>query len=163
MAGNSKCNGVFEPGDRKLEDLDLGPQVEALLDVMRFYFTSFAHPNSQAWIGALEWSVAATGPRLGPQVAYQAMRLVQALRGSRTTPFRFSSPNCESCRKIVTETERRLIMLVVHMQRGETSAAHAEAMLLCEGSNAGRLLVEADTLARSLQPEATPVPARAYH
>ncbi|MEO1686466.1 MAG: hypothetical protein AAFU61_01030 [Pseudomonadota bacterium] len=163
MDRNQTCRGFREPGDETLDALRLSPQMEGALDVMRFYFTSFAQPESQAWIGALEWSVATAGPTLGSRVAYQAMRLVQALRGSRTAPFRFSNPCCPTCRKIVTETERRLLMLIVHLQRNELSSAHAEAMLICEGHDAGRLLVEAETLSRILQPGAANARVDVFH
>ena len=163
MDRNQTCRGFREPGDETLDALRLSQQMEGALDGMRFYFTSFAQPESQAWIGALEWSVAIAGPTLGPRVAYQTMRLVQALRGSRTAPFRFSNPCCPTCRKIVTEPERRLLMLIVHLQRNELSSAHAEAMLICEGHDAGRLLVEAETLSRILQPGAADARIDVFH
>ncbi|MEM6441000.1 MAG: hypothetical protein AAF763_15045 [Pseudomonadota bacterium] len=154
MHDGPDCGGSCEPGDRPLADLRLGPLSEAALQVMRFCFTTFAQPNSQAWIGAQEWAVASAGETKGSKLAFRCMRLVQALRMSRRTPFRFSNPTCPQCRAVVTETERRLMLVVGHLQREERSAAYAEAMLLCEGSAAAPLLAAADALGELLDARA---------
>jgi len=143
MSQHQGCNGDLEPGDVRLQSLALPPVMETALDVMRCYFSAFAHPPSQGWLGAMEWSAAAIGVRSGPQMAFALLRLVQAMRASRRSAFRFSNPACPGCRGIVTETEARLLSLIDDMRHGRTSSAHANAMLLCEGGEAAAVMNEA--------------------
>ena len=143
MSEDHGCGATSEPGDVALASLALDPAMDSALDIMRCFFTAFASPASQGWIGAQEGSVAAYGLRDGPRMALALLRLVQALRGARRSPFRFSNPGCAHCRQVVTDTEARLIALIQEMRRGGGSALHVHAMMLCEGGDAAPLLIQA--------------------
>lgn len=162
MSARGGCDGALGPGDVRIATLGLGPRQATALDVMRFFFTAHAQPESQAWMAAFELAAAAEGPELGPAVGWRALRVVQALRGSRRSAFRFSNPVCPGCRGVATETERRLMTMVLRLGRGELAAARADALLLCEGGPTAPLLREGERLARLLgEAPAAPGEARA--
>jgi len=125
-----------------------------VLAIARYYFRSFAEPESQAWIRSLAIARCALGEAHGPQVAVAVLDMVREMRLARRTMFRFSNPECPACANVLCETERHLMRILGAVSRAQKSEAHAHALLLCEGNDPHHLIAAAQELADLLAPKA---------
>lgn len=133
-----------------LDDLPFVQSERAVLTMARLYFQTFVDPRSMAWARALTDADACFSPRDHPLVAAQVLAVVQAMRLSRRSCFQFNNPTCPCCSAIVTEHERRLILTLHAMRRGDNSRAQLEMMMLCEGNRTDAVLHCMAELARTL-------------
>ncbi|MGY6697697.1 MAG: hypothetical protein ACXIUW_16955 [Roseinatronobacter sp.] len=61
------------------------------LALIRFNFQKFAAPETHGWLLALRCATAHVGPSAAGPLCYDIATLVQTLRSSRSTAFRFNS------------------------------------------------------------------------
>lgn len=131
---NLHCNRVLQSKEIMRCDADLDTIESHLLTIARFYFQSFAVPESHSWIGALEQSEAAFGDIKGPLVGTRLLCALMAVRQARQSVYCFNSPTCPDCAAIVTEHERRFMTAIQAMRAGRKGQAKTELMMLCEGN-----------------------------
>lgn len=132
----------LEPG---LDDTEL-----AALDIMRFFFVSYAEPESQGWRVAFSYATSAFGRDRGARIAYALMETVEAMSRSRRSMFCFSNPRCPKCRLRLTEPEQRLMRILRASRRGDGAASQTQALILCEGNPTARFIASATLAAREL-------------
>lgn len=106
-----------------------------ILTIARFFFQSFACPQSHAWLKASDIAQTAFGDELGPVIAARLVDVLRSVRGARRSVFHFNSPVCEGCAHIVSEHERRLMGALQAVRRGNAGREQMELMMLCEGNN----------------------------
>lgn len=138
-----------------LEECAYRDEDVALLEVMRYFFVSFTDPERQAWETAFQCSEIYFGPQRGGEVALALLRMIQTMRVSRRTTFRFSNPYCSSCRLRVTDCERHMLGAFRDLSAKNTASARAKALMLCEGFPAGEFLNAAAALVAT-QPHLAP-------
>ncbi|MDX8354795.1 hypothetical protein [Cognatiyoonia sp. IB215182] len=106
-----------------------------ILTIARFFFQSFACPQSHAWLRASDIAQTAFGDEIGPIIAARLVDVLRSVREARRSVFHFNSPVCEGCAAIVSEHERRLMGALQAVCRGNAGRAQTELMMLCEGNN----------------------------
>lgn len=121
--------------DAHLNDLDMLPADQMVLQIARLYMQSVAQPASMAWMAALTGATEAFTIAHGPQIAVRTLEALQSVRMSRRSMFQFNSPTCPCCSQIVTEHERRFMAALRCARSGEPGHAKLELMMLCEGND----------------------------
>lgn len=122
-----------QPGTAPLEDCGYSAEQVAVLEIMRFFFVAYSDPGRHAWETAFSHARKAFGETRGPVMAAKVLEMVQAMRYSRKSVFRFSNPYCECCRLRISNSERHMLDAVCALRRGDTVGARANALVLCEG------------------------------
>lgn len=125
----------------------LSPDEQTVVQVLRLICLSYARPQSQAWEQALLTAQSGFGAGLGGEVTVTVMRLMRAIRAVRQTTFRFRDPACPCCRTSLSDQEGRVLAMVRAALADPVHPAVIDAMILCEGGPANRVLLEADRLA----------------
>ncbi|MEM8656823.1 MAG: hypothetical protein AAGF22_01895 [Pseudomonadota bacterium] len=142
-------------GDQlKLCDAGLDRFEVAVLDIMRFYFLSFASPATQGWLRALHTATAHFKAEAAPIIAFQVLAMVQAMRCSRPSVFTFSSPTCPDCAAVLSDAERHMMAAIHCIRASRRNEAQTHAMLLCQGNPTETFLMSVDALCAGA-PEAT--------
>lgn len=145
---------ILSMGERRLSDIGLSPQETTILQVARCYFQSFAVPASHGWLQAHRTAAVELPEGRGPAVAAGVLDMVQGLRVSRRSVFRFSNPFCAACARILTPHERLMMATLTAYRTGRTDEARGHATLLCEGNGMEEFLQQTERLAHLLrQPE----------
>lgn len=129
------CNRVLQPKEIMRVDARHDEVEGDLLTIARFYFQSFALPDSQAWIGGLGWAETSFGDVEGPLIGVRLLCALMAVRHARQSVYCFNSPTCSDCAVIVTEHERRFMSAIHAVRVGRMGQAHTELMMLCEGND----------------------------
>ncbi|MEM6489596.1 MAG: hypothetical protein AAF677_15225 [Pseudomonadota bacterium] len=150
MSSGSHADGAtpVHMNDR-LDDQPFDRTEQTVLEVARRFFCSFARPQGQAWLTAFETSERAFGPG-GAALAMRVVRMIEALRASRTADFGFINPECPCCSGRITTEERYLISILHAVRRGHRSDALLYAMFVCGGANADALVEAVAALSRAL-------------
>lgn len=120
----------------------------ALLDIARLYWQTFAAPGSQSWIRALKQAQQQFGPSRGGEVGLMILAVVQAMRTSRSSCFRFNNPDCRFCAAIVSEHERQFMNVFRAVRGGHIGPARTHAMILCEGNNTDAFIASMTVFAK---------------
>ena len=108
---------------------------DMLLTLARFYFESFAVPDTHSWMRGIDEAALHFGDDKGAIVAQRLLFALQSMRFARRSVFNFNSPTCEECSSIVTEHERRLMAAIQGVRLGWQSIVKTELMMLCEGND----------------------------
>lgn len=144
------CGRGLIGNERPLNELGFDHCEQAVLFIARYYFQSFAIPESQAWISALSEADRQFGTDDGARIATLILGYVQSVRVSRRSTFLFSTPECSGCSAIVTEHERRLISALGALRQLQPGRARMELLMLCEGNDIEKALQSGQRLERSL-------------
>lgn len=150
------CNRSPRAHEQLLRDTVFDDQERACLDVARLFFSSFAAPNHHNWVRAFEFAEHVFDHEKGPGMAMSILKVIQAIRTSRTSVFIFSNPDCPGCARILTEHERRLVIAVACARRERFENAQLELMMLCEGNDTSPIMTWLAELSAAL-----PAPCRA--
>ncbi|MEM6621889.1 MAG: hypothetical protein AAF674_06635 [Pseudomonadota bacterium] len=151
------------PSEKEVSATDAGLDGDerSVLEISRFYFMSFASPDSHAWMVAIGRARNRFAESAAPSIAVSILEAVQSMRCSRISTYIFNSPTCPCCSEILSEHERQFIGILVATRCQRRSEAHTHAMLLCEGNPVEDLLERMKSLARLLGPRSEPIePAR---
>ena len=107
-----------------VDGLGLDGAEVGMLAVLRHFLTSFAKPESQAWIMAFGIAGERWGSSDGARMAQAMLGVLQAVTRCRGEwPFQFSDPMCPGCRRKVTCDEAALLRMLHHMRRDQTGPA----------------------------------------
>lgn len=118
-----------------------------LLEVARFFFLSFAKPESEAWIEAF-WRAERHFPApFGATIAHAILIALSEIRAGRERTFEFLNPNHPSSETELTDQERYLMLTFRAARDGNRSAATANALLLCECEDTTQVLAAVERLA----------------
>ena len=147
------CPGVpCHPQDRWLGEVELGILDLGVLAILRAFLQTFSDPASQGWKAAF-----ATGRQIeapsGPDVALGVLEALETMRRARVSTFRFSNPACLSCAAILSEHERRFVLVFRGLRLGHRSEALTHAMLLCEGNDTGPFIAALERLVEQVEPD----------
>lgn len=132
---NGKCRRLVSDREIPVAEAGFDSLELSVLAISRFYFQSFAIPESQMWMRALEVARDCFGEARGGELGNLVLDMVQAMRLSRRSGFRFSNPGCACCSQILSENERQMMGVFIAVRHGLLSQAHAHAMILCEGND----------------------------
>ncbi|MGY6696524.1 MAG: hypothetical protein ACXIUW_10955 [Roseinatronobacter sp.] len=143
-----------QPDEVHLESLNLDPFDRLTLALMRFHFQTFAAPETHGWLLALRCATAHVGPRAAGPLCYDIVALVQTLRSSRSTAFRFNSEGCACCRVWLTPEERQMMELVQALRQRRTGRARAVVQMLCGGAHGEQLITAIEQYLHQHAPEA---------
>jgi len=132
------CDRRLAPRDTPVAAARFDEVEQTLLTVARYYFQSFAHPATEAWVKAFalaeERFPSSAAQTKASELAVALLAAVQAMRASRKSGFRFSNPDCPDCARILCEQERQFMEVLRALRQDARSRAHASALLLCEGN-----------------------------
>ena len=129
------CGRLPTPKETQLADAQLDDVEKNILAISRFFFQSFAAPQSQGWMAALDLAEATFGDLDGPIIATRLLTAMRAVRYSRVSVFAFNCQTCDTCAGILTEQERRLISALQAIRNGQIGRAQTELLMLCEGND----------------------------
>ncbi len=116
--------GRMETVTATVDGLGLDATEQGLLVVVRHFLTSFAKPETQAWIMAFGIASERWGQSDGARMAQGLLAVLQAaLQARQGRSFQFSDPLCEGCRHKATADEAALLTMLHHMRRDHTGAA----------------------------------------
>ncbi|MEM6943664.1 MAG: hypothetical protein AAF416_19880 [Pseudomonadota bacterium] len=135
--------------DELIENLPLDAVECAVLDIARRFFATFARPDSQAWMGAMDAAERAFGAD-GGMIAHRIVKTIQMLRSSRTADFAFMNPDCACCRHKITPSERYFVMILHAQRRGRQSESILNAIFVCGGGDPYGLVDAIAVLARDV-------------
>lgn len=127
-------------GSMHISQLDLPIELVGVLETVRTLLAlqiGILKDGAQAPADVAE---AWFGRGSGLEITSAVLSLVNALRQSRRSMFRFSNPACKVCREFVTEHEHLLLRIVMAMQSGNLIGARTSAIMLCEGHDENPLL-----------------------
>ena len=147
-----------QPDEVHLDSLSLDPFGRLTLALMRFHFQTFAAPETHGWLLALRCATAHVGPRAAGPLCYDIVTLVQTLRSSRNTAFRFNSEGCACCRVWLTTEERQMMELVQALRQGRTGRVRAVVQMLCEGAQGEQLIAATEQYLHHHAPQPTSNP-----
>lgn len=151
MAEPDKCrHGRLQKGDTTLNDHNLDVVDFGFLTAARYFCVSFSSPHSDAWVFAMLVPERFFPGPDSAEMMRRALAVVQEMRTSRRSTFRFSNPRCECCANVVTQDERHLLQLVQHARAGKRSHAASSAMLLCEGHDTADTILAAYQFAQAV-------------
>lgn len=145
-----------KPDEVALDSLNPDLFARLTLALMRWHFQTFAAPDSQGWLTALRCATTHVGPRAAGPLCYDLVALIQALRSTRSSPFRFNPEGCACCRVWLTPEERLLLELIAALRQGRKGRAQTLVQLLCDGATSDDLIAMAEIYLRRHAPEFTP-------
>ncbi len=129
------CSAPSHGDDLPLDQAGLDRDEQQILTVMRFFFQSFTHPESQGWMKSFRTAHDHFPQDQAARLAVACLAVIQAMRCTRNAGFRFSNPDCAHCARILSRDERQLLGALAATRRGQRSRAHTHALLLCEGND----------------------------
>lgn len=135
-----QCDRKASAQDVELSESGLDRDEQILLTIMRYYFQSFAMPQSQGWMQAIRVGYEAFPEKEAANLTMAVLAVVQTMRSSRQSGFQFSNPDCAHCARTLSGDERQLMGTVASTRRGQRSRAHTHALLLCEGNDTEQFL-----------------------
>jgi len=107
----------------------------AVLEVTRYFFRTFAMPETQSWMMAFHRTASLFPEDTHATAGLSLMATVQAMRTSRVSTCMCNNSGCPGCSAIVSEHERQFVEVSRSVRRNQIGAARIHAMLLCEGKN----------------------------
>lgn len=122
----------------------------ALLEMMRYLFRTYASPMEQEWMRCVQLAHTYFAGAHEAEILNNVIWVVDAMRCSRQSGFRFSNPNCSNCAQYLCSDERLLVGTLSAVRRGQKSLAHANALLLCEGNDPVHFLEVTGRLGRNI-------------
>ncbi|MEJ6404806.1 hypothetical protein [Yoonia sp. 2307UL14-13] len=131
----SCCGRLPEAKETPLAEAHFDDVEKSILAIARYFFQSFAAPQSQGWMAALDLAEATFGDLDGPIIATRLLTTMRAVRYARRSVFSFNCQSCETCAAILTEQERRLIAALQAIRGGQIGRAQTELLMLCEGND----------------------------
>ncbi|MCH2168977.1 MAG: hypothetical protein MK107_14740 [Oceanicola sp.] len=150
------CGRITNGKDCFLTELSLSLEEQITLTLSRLFFQSFSEPSKCTWLTAFAEAEARFGHVMGPQVLARLLAALQAVRHARRSVFMFNNPDCPGCSRIVTEHERRLMMAIHLLRKGDSGRAQLEVMMLCEGNNVDHVMRAIMVLGRTLDEASMP-------
>lgn len=153
-----------QPSDKEVGLADAGFDfVEmTVLEVARYFWQTFALPETQSWLFALQRAEQGfRGPR-GGEIGLEVLATVQAMRMSRSSCFSFNNPRCRGCAAILSEHERQFMGVFRAVRDKRLGQARTHAMVLCEGNDTDALIERMTQLVRvTYQKQTKPRPSPA--
>ena len=146
----SCCGRSPEPKEMLLAEADFDDVEKSILAIARYFFQSFAAPQSQGWMAALDLAEATFGDPDGPLIATRLLTTMRAMRYARRSLFSFNCQSCETCAAILTEQERRLITALSAVRNGQIGRAQTELLMLCEGNDITQVIAAMTRLSIAL-------------
>ncbi|MEO0752406.1 MAG: hypothetical protein AAFY25_11450 [Pseudomonadota bacterium] len=154
------------PDAKEIPLTEAGPDYakNAIPEVARCFWQTFAMPQTQAWLMALQLAKHRFRGQRGGAIGLEILATVQAMRHSRVSCFRFNNPACNSCAAFVSEHERQFMSVFRAVPNKPEGPARSHAMLLCEGNDTELLIERMTELVRVTYPKicALPVPSPEY-
>ena len=145
-----RCHQAAQEGDVSLTSLQLEATEYAILSAARFFFSSFANPETPSWMTVVIASEDFFPVKDSPQIVQAILVVVHEVRLARKSTLRFSNPHCVDCQNNVTAEERHFISMFRKMSTNRPEAAVIHAMLLCEGNQTSSLLESVNKLIQLL-------------
>jgi hypothetical protein len=141
MCGDNSGRGLN--GETHVSMIDLPVELMGFLETVRMLLAGQMGIARQDGFVASDIAEAWYGRSEGLAITAATMDLLLALRHSRRSAFRFSNPTCPVCREYLTRHEILLVRVMLHVAKGKTHSACADALALCEGFDENPLLHEA--------------------
>lgn len=134
------CDRMPMPKEIMRTDAGFDPIEDHILTLARFFFQTFAIPESQSWLPGFDMAEAIFGEAEGPIIATRLLATLRAVRYARRSVYCFNSPTCEGCAAVVTEHERRFMAAFRGVRMGYLGQTRTELMMLCEGNDTTKAL-----------------------
>jgi hypothetical protein len=143
-------------------DAGFDPVEDHILTLARFFFQTFAIPESQSWIPGFDMAEEIFGEAEGPIIGTRLLAALRGVRYARRSVYYFNSPTCECCAAVVTEHERRFMAAFRGVREGHLGQARTELMMLCEGNDITQALGAMTRLVMMLPRVSCKPEAKAY-
>lgn len=121
--------------DASLSDVQLDDTDRILLTVARHFFRDQSFPDQGHRRVAVSIAEISFGYGRGTAMAAAVLRAIKAMRMARRDTFFYRNPDYPVCSGLVTDAELHLVQVFRSVRMGQSSAASAHAMLLCEGND----------------------------
>lgn len=135
---------------QQLADLPFDPFEVLVLEITRHFIVGIHHPASHAWMDAFFIAEDRMGQPYGALVASHVLKVVNAVRKTRSAGFNYCNPHCLECARFITQEERYLITALYSLRRDNRSHAQTQAMLLCQGEDDTNVIMTLKHLALSI-------------
>ena len=145
-----RCHQAAQEGNVSLTSLQLEATEYAILSAARFFFSSFANPETPSWMTVVIASEDFFPVKDSPRIVQAILVVVHEVRLARKSTLRFSNPHCVDCQNNVTAEERHFISMFRKMRANGPEAVVIHAMLLCEGNQTSILLESVNKLIQLL-------------
>ena len=145
------CHQAVQEGDVSLTSLQLEATEYSTLSAARFFFSSFANPETPSWMTVVIASEDFFPVKDSARIVQAILVVIHQVRLSRKSTLRFSNPHCVDCQNNVTAEERHFISMFRKMSANRPEAAVTHAMLLCEGNQTSSLLDSVNKLITLLE------------
>jgi len=135
--GSSRRTGHKHSSPINDKDVDQTPFDEFerdILQIARLFFKAFDNPESHAWVNAFYFAELRLHAPYGATIANAVLMSINAMRIVRSSGFNYLDPNCQTCKKYITDEERYFIGTLHNIRLKRRSAVKMNAMLLCQGS-----------------------------
>ncbi|MEM7269394.1 MAG: hypothetical protein AAF401_09085 [Pseudomonadota bacterium] len=132
--------------DMPLAECGFDPFEETTLRIARYFFQSFASPESRGWCAAFEMAEQSYPAPFGATIAMALARALEVLRNSRKTGFVYINPECPACAGTITQEERHLLSVLRAVRAGKRSEAQANAVMVCQGASHEELVASFERL-----------------
>ena len=100
-----------------------------MLTVARYFFQSFADPQTEGWTRAMLGAESWLGRDAAPELVHAVFHVIQKMRCARRSTFQFSNPDCPHCAATLCAHERLLLNACRSMARGRPEEAAGHAMI----------------------------------
>lgn len=125
----------------------------SVLEVARYFWQTFAAPQTHSWLFALQRAEQHFYQSRGDVIGLEVLATVQAMRMSRKSCFQFNNPQCERCCALVTENEQQFMNVFRAVRQNKIGRAKTHAMILCEGNRSDAFIERMGVLHSALLPE----------
>ena len=92
-----RCHQAAQEGDVSLTSLQLEATEYAILSAARFFFSSFANPETPSWMTVVIASEDFFPVKDSPRIVQAILVVVHEVRLARKSTLRFSNPHCVDC------------------------------------------------------------------
>lgn len=122
-----------------------------ILQITRFFFLAFHHPETHAWMSAYKTSEQNFNTPYGATIANAVQIALNILCGTRGAGLNYHDPKCETCIKYITLHEHCFIETLYFIRKLNKFGAKENAIILCEGMAENKFLDAMNKLATIIE------------
>ncbi|MEM0976387.1 MAG: hypothetical protein AAGJ34_02510 [Pseudomonadota bacterium] len=138
---------VCGSGIAERKKLNIDAFEQTYLTVARHIFMNFERPNAQRWMNAFMEAERAFPAPFGATIAHAISVAIHEMRMCRTNTFSYFNTDDPVAPVSVTKEERYFVSVLQDIRGGDTASAKLNALLLCEGGDAGAFLGAVERIA----------------
>lgn len=156
--GAQRCDRPSSEHETQFHRAEFDYTEVTVLSVARYFWQTFAVPETQSWLSALGLAEQRCRQGHGRELGLEILTTVQAMRYARVSCFEFSNPACRHCAMVVTGHERCFMSVFRAVRDGQLDLARTFAMILCEGNDTTQFMERMGVLVTLAYPQKQAAP-----